>query len=261
MNGIIKIPVLLFVALSFFRCNEKETPCPNDPQHSEEIGTYEAVGDTTFVTDTLYQYRPVYFKSPKEVMNALWKIGDDPREFTQNSFFLVFNQTGSYNVKLSGIKSIPCSSDKEVIDFQDTFTIVPNNFISPLPGKYIGKNSGENNEYTIEIKYWIGDRYPWWKDGAYSIHNFPEGYRDTTHSFNGYLRPEVDGIVLANGFNSFYVDMAASIPAKGVNGYGLLNGDDKNRIEINFKIIDMVYYDQTKTIKYVDKKFIGSRIK
>lgn len=250
----------VFILLVTFGCFERDTPCIKSLPTSDKTGAYEIAGDSLFFTTTAYQYRKVYLKASKDITNIVWKIGDDPRDFTERQFYLVFNSVGEYTIKLTGIKTKECELAQEPYSYVGKLTIVPNNTISALVGRYSGNNVGESKKYTIEIKYWLGDRYPWWKDGAYSIHNLPENYSNSEQSFNGFLRPEIDGLIINNNFNSFYLDESGSITSMGIKCWGKLNADDQNKIEIAFKIIDTNLYDRTGQISYIDKIYRGIRI-
>lgn len=253
------LSTILYVV--FLSCTKTTKPC-NSIQ-SERIGfdICEKIADTLLPTDTAYENYSIFFKSNENYRNIKWKIGEDTRSFSEPLVNIIFSNPEDINVKLSAYQANPCDAGKDTT-VSKSFTILKDDgtIISPIVGKYIGYEKGnESKLFVIELKYWFGSRYPWWQKGAYSIHNLPNGFKDSTQNFNGAFRPEIDGIVVSNGYKNFSFNKSGFIPALGIKGAGSLKRGAMDSLIINYSVIDTAIYKQSGTISYLLKKFIGIR--
>ena len=251
--------IILFITL--WGCTKTDKPC--ESVQSEKIGfkIYEKVADTLLETDTAFQDHNILFKADKNYSNIKWKIGNDPRSFRESSVNLVFPNPESLEVKLTALETTPCKDRADTL-VSKSFTVVLNDgsVISPIVGRYLGYEQGnEAHLFSVDLKFWFGGLYPWWPTGAYSIHNLPQGFHDSTQNFNGDLRPEIDGIVVSNGYKNVAFDMSGYIPAMGIKGVASLKRGILDSLIINYTVIDTVIYQQNGSISYLAKKFIGIR--
>ena len=130
--------------------------------------------------------------------------------------------------------------------------------ISPIVGSYHGYNIDKPSDtFTVSIKFWIGVRYPWWSNGAYSVENLPKGYFDTTQNFNGYKRPEIKGIISSNGYKNIAIDKSGYWPATGIKGYGNLKRGINDTLQFAYTVIDTIKFNQTGKLSFSKKTFLG----
>ena len=219
-----------------------------------DFSILEEVGDTSLVSDTCYSLRRITFKASRDFITFNWKIGNISNTFITPSFDFVFPESDQFDIKLHGLllNRQDTAISKLLVIYQ------PRELISPLVGNYLGHNIDNiNDTFTISINYWFGERYPWWKDGAYSIRNLPKGYKDSTQNFNGYNRPEIQGIVSATGYKNLAFDKSGNIPAQGIKGYASLHRGISDSLIINYKVLDTQKFNSDNSIIYINKQFIG----
>ena len=245
--------------LSFISCKKNHDECKDYSGFKRGFESYEYVLDTLLRTDTSFADRNILFKTNEPYNNITWKIGSDPRTFTSQSVNLRFSNPEILNVILKG-NAINSNCISENFTSTKPFVLIENNgsIQSPLVGIYRGYNIDNANEiFSVAIKFWIGSRYNWWSNGAYSVENLPNGYLDTTKNFNGYSRPEIKGIIASTGYKNIAIDESGSLPSLGIKGYGNLSRGVKDTLIFNYTIIDTAQLNSTGQLKYLVKKFIG----
>lgn len=257
-----KLISLLFIIIVVGSCKKSNNDCLGNINSKIGFQIYEQVGDTLLPTDTAYEGANIFFKTDESYSNIKWKIGNDPREFNTPIVNLRFNKEETITTTLNAIAVSMCQPKIDVS--QQAFSIIRNDGskVSPIVGTFIGSNVDDlSDSFIVEVKFWYGTRYSWWNNGAYSIHNLPYGYKDSSQNFNGFVRPEIDGIVCSNGYKNLSLDKSGFIPAKGIKGYCILKQGIKDTLLINYTVIDIVKYNQNRLITYITKKFIGLRKK
>lgn len=249
--------ILYFILVIFSLTNcGKDQPYKKDTLTVGDFVILENVGDTLLPTDTCYTHRLVSFQSTKEFTSYKWIIGASSDTFYTRSVNLTFTQSDELSIKLKG--TLPGNADTLI---SKHLTILnPRDFVSPLTGEYLGANTDDMADtFRVPVKYWHGSRYPWWPEGAYSINNLPKGYKDNTQNFNGYLRPEIEGIIASTGFKNIAFDKNGNVPALGIKGYATLKRGFPDTLVVNYKILDTSKYNQSNVISYLSKTFIGIR--
>ncbi len=147
-------------------------PCRGLKEANADFGFFDrrlsAYGDTIYyleMTDTIYVVsggsNKVYFKAQSGMENYSWKIGQDPREFTDSLFYLDFDPVpGEIEVTLTVTHNtdLDCFPDGKIVDTRTKrFYIKPFIRLDELPA--IGFFKGYDTDspeliYTIEV---IGD--------------------------------------------------------------------------------------------------------
>lgn len=250
---------MFFILLLANACRKEEDPC-HTQQAVIDFSIYEEVGDTLLVTDTVFERSEVWFKTNHAYNNIQWKIGNDSRVFTSSTINLYFNFAETIPVHLNASINNNCQQETRSVD--KPLVIVPNDgsHISPITGIFTGYNTDNTNDpFTVTVKFWYGARYNWWKTGAYTIHNMPRGYSDSTQNFNGFSRPEINGILCANGYKHLVFDKSGSVPAQGIKAYCSLRQGKTDSLIIDYTILDLPKFNQTGQISYISKKFVGIR--
>jgi len=109
--------------------------------------------------DTAYNKQTVSFEAPGAPYTSyLWKIGSDPRSFTQKKFSLYFPETvsGAFSVQLIAHRppNLRCFPKDDGVDtLTQVLTLVPR-FLYPSPvyGKYLGSNTdAPRDTFTIRV--------------------------------------------------------------------------------------------------------------
>lgn len=257
----IKTTILLALFFLILSCKKEENPCAKQVIDEQIFAILEHVGDTILQTDTVYQNSNVFFKANQNFYARKWVIENQAKTFTENMFRLSFNSTGTYNISFSATYKNECL-EKDIVTTKQ-LTIVKNDgsVVSPMVGDFKGINIDNNKDtFVVSIKFWHGERYNWWPSGAYSIHNLPKGYKNIHQNFNGYSRPEIDGIVGANGYKNLVFDKSGNIPAEGIKGYSTLKQGQRDSLIIQYNIIDIEKYKNSNIISYIQKKFVGVRM-
>jgi hypothetical protein len=246
----IKITTTLAIIILFLSCKKNK-------KFGFEV--YELVLDTLLKADTVYNNSDIFFKSNENYSNISWNVGSDPRVFTSQSLNFRFTSSEVLPVKLKGDKyNLNCILEEN--SFVKSVVIVDNNNsnISPLVGTFLGSNTDNlPDTFSIKIKYWYGQRYSWWPNGAYSVENLPKGYLDSTQNWNGFQRPEIKGIIASNGFKNIAIDKSGNEPALGIKGYGNLRNGIRDSLIFSYTILDTTMFNQTGQITYLKKIFKG----
>lgn len=206
-----------FLVLSLLGCRKENNDCTSIVPDLD-FSILEHVGDSSFVTDTAFTFNRITFQTGPEYDSISWSIGEDNRRFYTRSFDMIFDYPITVGVTLRAIQNnFKCSLVRQgLLTTSKQLTVVKSDgtFISPLTGDFLGYIEGlPLDTFTVSIKYWIGNRYPFWPTGAYSIHNIPKGYINEGQSFNGLNRPEINGIVASNGYKSLAFDKSGNFPA------------------------------------------------
>jgi len=238
-------------------CTDKhvENPCKDKIQPVAEFAIKEIVGDTAFIADTVFRDNAVRFEALNQYATVKWKIGDDPRNFSEPKFQLYFlndlltipitftgtntpdkfcfpNDNGIY----SGIKQLTTVEqyDKAILA------------LSPLIGRYKGYfTSNPLDTFTVRIEYFDSLKYDPSITGNknfYWISNIPKGYKDLTSS-PALEYPELsNGLPIEMGYKCFEFGWSAS---KCDSGNGWLSHDT---LYVNYGLTQC------------KKKFVGKRI-
>lgn len=250
---------LLLITVILAGCSREKNACPAYTGKSFGFNIYEVIQDTILPTDTAFAGRPVYFKSNSDYQQINWTVGGDPRIFTTPTINLQFSSPTELNVRLKALDYLPTCTQQEFAS-QKHMVILPadGTVQSPLVGQYKGINQDKpHDSFTVSIKFWKGDRYPFWSTGAYSVENLPQGFVDSTQNFNGLLRPEVKGIIATTGYYNIGIDRSGNYPAQGIKGYGSLRRGASDSLIVNYTLMDTAWFTQTGQFRYFSKTFIG----
>ncbi|MCX8020392.1 MAG: hypothetical protein N2747_07870 [Chitinophagaceae bacterium] len=152
----------------------------------------ERLTDTAFESDTIFRDNPVIFKAIGEYDSVLWKVGDDPRDFTSKQFGLIFfDFLGTVPVRFTGYlkPDSVCfpNAPKEYNAYQN-ITLVEQSTSgiltkSPLVGQYKGCYTHDpTDSFIVRFEFFDSAKYsvsfPGYKN-FYWISNFPKGYVST----------------------------------------------------------------------------------
>lgn len=250
MQNILLSILSIFVLVS---CNKPQLyEKPTSPTSNFSI--MESVGDTLLPTDTCYSLRLVSFQATKEIRNPKWIIGGTSYASNSSNIDLIFQTRNEIDIKLMG--SLFDNTDTII---EKHLTILnPRDIISPLAGEYLGSNiDSKSDTFRVSINYWFGSRYSWWSNGAYSITNLPNNYKDKTQNFNGFQRPEIKGIIASTGYKNMAFDKSGNILASCIKGYASIKRGFSDTLIINYRILDTSKYYHNGILSYLDKTFIG----
>jgi hypothetical protein len=162
-------PPLLFLVLCIliFSCSKsgRVNPC-TAVRPFEAVSTIgERVGDSAIETDTAF-IGTIIFEGSKDYLTQEWKIGDDPRTFTQEKFTLNFyDPLPQINVffSASGIPNKECFQNDSGSDSSiKHLTILPrdSNAKTELIGDYLGYVEGKPTDtFTVSIKFYSDSKY------------------------------------------------------------------------------------------------------
>lgn len=248
----------VFLSLLFlFSCKKRNefNPCLSIQLPSANFNIFEQVGDTIFTSDTIFRDNPLKIKATESFESYSWKVGDDPRTFSNAEFDITFyTSLVSIPITLTGTKKanrVCFPSDQGVYSATKQLTTVEQfdkNILtlSPLIGNYRGFFSDNPNDiFTIQFQYFDSTKYDVMLTGSknfYYLSNFPKGFTNT--STPGFLYPELSkGVQPEMGFKSFVFDYS------NTKGRGWLN---KDSLYINY-----VNYNTPLT----RKTFIGVKVK
>jgi hypothetical protein len=252
MRYVLFLIIIIFV---IFSCKKNSAP-QNVSILAGDVTVLESVGDTLLPSDTCYSTRLVSFQCSKNFINPQWTIGEYTYSQGVRSVNLIFPEPNHINITLTG----HLSQTKDTVIKKQVTIVNATDYISPLVGQYLGYNTDlKNDTFRITIEYWFGNRYTWWSNGAYSISNLPRYYKDTTQNFNGFTRPEIQGIISSTGYRNMSFDKSGNILASGIKGYASLKRGVKDTLVVNYTLLDSVKYHQNNLISYIKKTFVGIR--
>ena len=251
----------MLLSCGFFSCKKNKITCLQYTNTKVGFKVFEYVLDTLMLTDSVYIDNNIFFITNENYTNVSWKIGRDSRTFYSQKVNLRFDEPQNLKLLLNAAKvDRQCNAIEESVTC--TLSVLNNNgtIISPLAGKYRGYNFDTPSDFfTIEIKFWKGERYEWWKNGAYSVENLPKGYINPTQNWNSNLRPEIKGIIASNGYKNLAIDMTGNLPALGIKGYATLKIGSYDSLIFNYTIIDTAILNKTGKTTIIQKQFIGIR--
>lgn len=217
-----------FYCLLFCSCKRSgQTPCKNAIQPDATFQTYEIIGDTSFLADTVFNNNYVKFKAKGKYQSVIWKLGTDPRTFNEHEFILNFSSiTESLPVTFTGAKpeNAECfGASNGIYSSNKKLTLVeeiqkPYLTISPLVANYRGYFiDAPSNIFTVRMEYFDSLKYNPASTGSknfYWFSNMPDGYVDTL-SNTAYSYPELrNGFKIEMGYKSFVFDITSSITGK-----------------------------------------------
>ena len=208
----------------------------------------EALTDQFFEVDTITKVNAVYFTALDSTdVTYEWKIGDDPRIFTDRVVKIVFYNAAEIKVKLTVKRKSNCST----IDGGEQTLIKPLVIMekSAISGKYEGYlESKPSEKFVIQIVEPKDSALGW---SFYYIDNLP----------NGAKRTSVDRHNASFGISYRFIDIDNKIPAvissgafQPIAGIGQLTRDHSQLI-IEYEMYSV------NPAKYVKEKFIGTKTK
>lgn len=246
----------LWVALAASSCShDKEVatepnPCATAQPNPLTFKMREQVGNQFFETDSTYP-RTLSFRAPRTYTTFRWKIGNDPKVFTDSSFTLEFTQAvGTIPIQLIATRALntTCFPHDDGVDtLTKSLTILPLDPQQPhaaIEGKYLGATLDAPQDtftvrvYTAPVPYSPQDR------GIF-LKNLNKGCQGTAMSIVGGYR----SIVFNQG--NFAGD-----GCKQVAGVGFLDPLDRNKIRFVYSQIETAGAT-TRT----PKTFVGNRIR
>ncbi len=183
-----------------------------------------------FEADTILKYRYVRFKALGDYDSVRWKIGLDPRTFSEKVFSLQFDNPDVIQVRMIGFKkpNLDCFPNDNGIDtISKQLVIVPKEEALVL-GDYKGYFLSEpDSSFTLMIK---------WDTGLPYIHELPKG---CVHS-------PVQGLITAGYKNFKMAKFDTGGPCPFPKGWGVLK-DDTLKVDFNY----------TSNVGYFEDTFIG----
>lgn len=212
-------------------------PCYEVAEVKANFNFYEGIGDTLIQTDTVLNLH-VTFKAEEEYDKVKWLIGDDPREWTDEQFTLIFRDTGTYKITLM-VERTPnkgCFPNDDGLDtlvkyFTRLGDLGDNH---PIIGDYHGYlASNPEDTFTVNVKYelkWQGDPADP-SDNHFFVFNINKGCMDTTY---------VRRVQIQTSYRALYLDGKDNWTFDGcyrVDGYVIPN-DNYKAITIPFSFRD-----------------------
>jgi len=177
-------------------CGDEPNPCKEKKPFTADFGIYQSLGDSLYIIDTVLLVDPAFrertlnsseaivFKASGDYDTYEWKIGDDPRIFTQKQFALNFDRAALGEIKVTltatGKAVTSCFADDDGRDTQvQSFRILRGeDFSLSILGKFEGYvTSNPSRKFTFEIRDFGLPPINWDPNNHYYIrtHNFPEG--------------------------------------------------------------------------------------
>lgn len=190
------------------QCNGKTLP-------SGKFEIKEVVGDTAFLADTIFRDNYVQFSALDAYQSVEWKLGNDPRTFTDSSFSLSFNTalvTIPINFKGKRTAIPQCfPGDIGTYNSSQNLTVLeqiekPILTLSPLVGRYKGFfTNAPADTFTVSMDYFDSTKYDVTSTGSknfYWFSNLPNGFENTTNAAFAY--PELKhGFRIDMGYKCF----------------------------------------------------------
>lgn len=251
---------LIFIpAISIVSCSKSSEPdidiCMGKTQPVAQFAFKEIVGDTAFYADTVYNDNIVQFTALDSYDSLKWKVGNDPRVFSQKNFSLNFiNTIVSIPVTFTGYNqpNHTCfpndngiytgTKQLTTVEQFDRATLTK----SPMIGRYKGAfTDTPADTFTVRIDYFDSAKYNTAHTGArnfYWISNIPKGYIDSTSD------PAIRYPELRNG-------MAAEMGYKALVFSGGFDIRGNGWLIKDSLFINYIGYNLTR-----QKKFIGKRL-
>src|SRR5688572_20498083 len=97
------VNIISFCILTGCKKNPTAGPCDFLIQPPEKFVIKEIVGDTAFITDTVFRDNYIQFESRGTYESVAWKIGTDTRTWQDSVFTLGFNNyLGTLPVRFEG---------------------------------------------------------------------------------------------------------------------------------------------------------------
>lgn len=135
---------ILSFLLCAFSCRKNEVkpvdPCAAAKPFEPDFYIQEEVGDSLIKTDKVLQYGFVVFEAAETYDSYEWKIGEDPRSFTERKVRLLFTDTiKSIEVQLIATKKASACfpTDKTVDTIRKNFSVIQWRE-APIIGAYVG---------------------------------------------------------------------------------------------------------------------------
>jgi len=211
------ISLLLLVFWLQIGCKKQAVinPCVGKSQPSGRFMMQEMIGDTAFAADTVFRDNYVQFEATEKYESVLWKVGADPRNWTNPKFALSFvTEIGTLPITFTG-KAKPATlcfpGDVGSYTSTQNLTIVeqvekPNVTISPLVGRYRGAFIDSPSDiFTVRLDYFDSAKYNTGTTGSknfYWLSNMPNGFTSTTNA--AYAYPELkNGFSIEMGYKCF----------------------------------------------------------
>lgn len=250
------IAIFCISLIFIFGCRKKTevNPCSLIKQPTADFSILELVGDTSFIADTIFRDNVVTFKSSEPFESFNWKVGDDPRSFTNAEFNLTFfTSLVTIPITLTGKlrpNTVCFPNDQGTYVNTKQFTTVEQFDksllrLSPMIGRYRGYfTDSPSDTFTVNFQYFDSSKYDVMLTGRknfYYLSNFPKGFTNT--STPGFLYPELArGVQPEMGYKSFVFDYS------NTKGRGWLS---KDTLHINY-----ANYNSP----LIRKKFIGIKL-
>lgn len=219
--------------LFFFSCkkNKTERPCDITQMPSGKFVTKEILGDTSFIADTIFRNNYVQFQTLDNYESVNWKLGSDPRDWTNQNFQLSFiNALGEVPINFLGRKTantLCFPQDNGKYGSSQNLVLLeqsekPTLTISPLVGRYKGTfTNNATDTFIMRIEYFDSLKYDVGVTGSknfYWISNIPKNYTSTL----GWIYPELlNGQPIQMGYKCFKFGSGSS----EVQGRGWLSND------------------------------------
>jgi hypothetical protein len=207
---------LIFIINSGTSCRKKrDNPCEGITKPSGKFVLKEMIGDTAFTADTIFRDNYAQFQALDNYESVTWKLGSDPRVWTNPEFSLSFlTELGTIPINFTGRKSPnpQCfPGDNGINTSSRNLTMVeqaakPYNTISPLVGTYLGYfTNAPSDKFTVRMEYFDSTKYDASITGSknfYWFSNMPKGFVSTTNAAFAY--PELkNGFSIEMGYKCF----------------------------------------------------------
>jgi hypothetical protein len=208
----------LLIFLSITSCKKREdNPCQSVKKPDGSFVFKELVGDTAFVTDTVFRNNYVQLKALDSYESVIWKLGDDPRTFTSPDFTFNFHTAiGSIPIRLTGTNSTNVQCYPGTFTQTKNLTLVeqvqkPYLTISPLVGHYHGYfTDNPTDTFTVRMEYFDSTKYDAGVTGSknfYWFSNMPNGFTSNL----GWSYPELKhGFSVEMGYKCFVFGSGSS---------------------------------------------------
>ena len=231
MKTILFFTLFFSIAISSCKKNNNTSFCQSETKPSGQLIMKEVLGDTAFISDTIFRDNSVLFQPIEQYESVNWKLGSDPRNWTSPNFSLSFiTVLGNIPITFTGKKTPNTTcfpDDTGVYSTIKTLTLVeqvekPSLTISPLVGIYKGYFANTPSDtFTIRLNYFDSTKYDIGVTGSknfYWLSNIPKGYISNI----GWSYPELNnGQPVDMGYKCFRFGGSSDI----VQGKGWLSND------------------------------------